>query len=237
MRIEVLSPDADALGEVYAQLLRPAFPADELESFESLRDGMDSGSVEVVCGFQETVPVTVAVGEWFEASRVMLLGYMATAPAARGQGFGRKLYRHVITSWTRRHSPCLVLAEVEHPAYHSGSPAYGDPSRRLQFYGEQGARIIELPYFQPALRRGAARVPGMLLLLLTSHPPGAQGAGELCIPRAQLRDFIIEYLMQTEGSLGNDLQTRNLLRPLNQTAKIRTFVTDDLQRIPVCQPG
>ena len=107
----------------------------------------------------------------------MLLSYFATRADQRGRGVGSDLYRNVLSSVREPGRPSMVLVEVERPDRHLGDGEHGDPTARLRFYGRHGARVLDLPYFQPAIADGGERVYGMLLLALWFHPAGLSADG------------------------------------------------------------
>lgn len=162
--------DPDQLRQVYASLLEPAFPPRELESVAWLVDGVAAGQVTVLVAEDASGPVAIGVTEPLAESGVVLLDYFATRADRRGQGLGSALFSSVMTGVLERDRPAAVVAEVERPDRHPGSPEYGDPTARLRFYGRHGAQVLDLPYFQPALHEGDEALHGMLLLLLWAQP-------------------------------------------------------------------
>jgi hypothetical protein len=64
----------------------------------------------------------------------------------------------------------MILAEVEHPTYHPSSDDHGDPAARMRFYAKHGGRILDIPYFQPAIRDGEPPVPALMLVTLWVAP-------------------------------------------------------------------
>lgn len=161
--------DAAELARVHTLLLAPAFPPSELEPVEWLVEGVGAGAATVVVTDDDNGPVAVAVTEQVNPEAV-LLAYFATRGDARGRGVGSRLYSQMLERVRRYDHPTLVLAEVERPDRHAGSEAHGDPAARLRFYGRLGARVLDLPYFQPPLAAGADPVHGMLLLALWVDP-------------------------------------------------------------------
>ncbi|NEK85903.1 N-acetyltransferase [Blastococcus saxobsidens] len=175
MRPAVLTDPAE-LRAVHAGLLVPAFPPEELVDADELVRSVAAGTAEVLALRDRGGHLAVAVAEFFPDAGVVLLSYLAARADARSAGHGGRLLDAAIARWTARHDPCLVLAEVEEPGHHAASPGRGDPLARLRFYARRGARRLDLPYVQPALRPGAPRVPHLLLLALHAAPELLRGA-------------------------------------------------------------
>ncbi|MFD0787073.1 GNAT family N-acetyltransferase, partial [Micromonospora azadirachtae] len=185
----------------YRQLIVPSFPDEQLVTRESLVADLHSGVGEVFVARDEAGTLLGgAVGSWYEDPRVMLLSYLAVAEEGRGTGVGTFLLGHLVRDWAQRYDPCLIMAEVERPDRHTGNAAHGDPAARLRFYARLGARALDLPYFQPALEPQKARVHGMLLLLLHAAPRFADERTQ-SVAAGPLRDFLTEYLVETEGEV------------------------------------
>ncbi|MFL6112922.1 MAG: GNAT family N-acetyltransferase, partial [Catenulispora sp.] len=155
MRIYEASGSGPVIETFYHDILETSFPAAELVGLDEIQDiaARDTGSVWLAEDADGAV-VGGAVAEWDESVRVVLLGYLAVRPGARGGGIGGPLYAAALESWRERFKPCLVLAEIEDPAAHGGHD-YGDPAARVRFYLHRGSRILDIPYFQPALKPGA----------------------------------------------------------------------------------
>lgn len=189
-------PD-DAVARVHERLLVPTFRPDELLTPDELAAGWTGPGAEpsaVVLADGE--PVAAMLGSWFAGGRVLLLEYLAVDPAARGLGLGTRLLGDLLPRWAARHPGALVLAEVDDPRAWPADDAQGDPVARLRFYGRYGARLLPLPYAQPALRPGADRVPGMLLLRLDAVPSTGTDAPP---SGADLAAFLTEHYAAAEG--------------------------------------
>ncbi|GAB2960550.1 hypothetical protein GCM10027280_56750 [Micromonospora polyrhachis] len=225
------------LSRIYTEVLEPAFPPDELVSLEGLRRGVASGTTQVSAVLADDGQILgAAVGDWSRATRVMLLSYLAVTPAGRGTGIGTRLLTTLVERWRERYQPCLILAEVEHPGHHAGNHAHGDPVARLRFYGRHGARVLALPYFQPALAPGLARVPGMLLLALWADPEFAGTGGGDTVDPSRLRAFLTEYLQESEGRVATDSQTVALWRALDLPEGVPSWPATEYARVEVSQP-
>lgn len=204
--------DGPVLETFYRDVMLSAFPPDELVTLESLREQVDIGLSEVWGAVGDDGRLLGGmVGEWSPGCRVLLLSYLAVAREGRGRGIGTFLYSTVLDDWRSRYRPCLILAEVENPLRHTGSQAHGDPAARLRFYGRHGARLLDLPYFQPALGPGRRRVPGMLMLALHVDPEMAGAAGPGTVDGGPLGQFMTDYFEGTEGASPQDEAGRALL--------------------------
>lgn len=228
MRVGDIGVDSPLLGAAYEELLVPAFPPHELMTREEMRGGLESGLLWVSAVVREGRPDGVAVAEWSPDSRVLLLSYLAVRRGLRSSGIGGALMEEVRGGWQERVRPLLTLVEFEHPAAHTGDAERGDPSARLRFYARHGARALDLPYFQPRLRPGARRVPGMLLALLAAAP---ELAGRPSVPSEPVRAFMAEYFQQCEGGVPDDPAAAALFAAMGPDG-IRLLPTDDAAALP-----
>ncbi|MEJ3747292.1 GNAT family N-acetyltransferase [Actinomycetes bacterium KLBMP 9797] len=152
--------DDETFARFYREVLVPSFPPEELVDLDGLRPTAGAFGTVVL---RDGEPVAGALGDLFPDSGVLLLSYLAVRPGLRAGGFGGKLLGAELARWRQRAPEALILAEVEDPRAHAAGP-HGDPVARLRFYDRLGARLLPLWYFQPALRPGADRVRGMLLI-------------------------------------------------------------------------
>jgi hypothetical protein len=208
----------------YHQILVPSFPAAELIGLDEVQDIADREDASI--WLAEDADGTIlggAVAEWDESVRVLLLGYLAVRPGLRGGGIGGPLYLTALESWRQRFKPCLVIAEIEDPSAHSGSEDYGDPAARLRFYLNRGSRILDFPYFQPALEPGRERVTGLLLIVLHADPEFA-GAGDDTIDAGVVRKYLENYQTRYEGKVATDDQAMAMWRALDRPEGVRLRV-------------
>lgn len=179
------------VARVHDRLLAPTFRPDELLTLHELRrDFTGPAAQPSAVVLADAEPVAVMLGGWFVDHRVLLLTYLAVDPAARGLGLGSRLLRDVLGRWAAQQPGALVLAEVDDPRHWPADGVQGDPVARLRFYGRNGARLVPFPYAQPALRPGARRVDGMLLLRL-DRTPG--------VPGDVLARFLVENAAASDG--------------------------------------
>jgi GNAT superfamily N-acetyltransferase len=228
MQVSDIGLDSPLLGAVYEELLVPAFPPHELMTRQELGAALESGLLWISAVVREGRPDGAAVAEWSPGSGVLLLAYLAVRRGVRSSGIGGALMDEVRGGWQERVRPLLTLAEIEHPAAHTADAERGDPSARLRFYARHGARALDLPYFQPSLRPGAPRVPGMLLALLAAAP---ELAGRPTVPAEPVRAFMTEYFQQCEGGVPDDPAAAALFAAMVPRG-IRLLPTDDAEALP-----
>lgn len=203
MRIRPTTSPED-LARVYADVLVPSFPPDELADLAVLQDELAAGRLQVVVAERQGELLGAALAEWSAGTGILLLAHLAVAPGGRGGGVGGALLDTALELWRTGLDPWLALAEVEDPQVHAGSPEHGDPVARLRFYRRRGARVIPVPYVQPAMRPGGSRVPGLLLLALCASGDrlaGVEADGTWLVPTAPLRAFLESYFAASEGAV------------------------------------
>jgi hypothetical protein len=228
MRIYKVPGSGPVIEAFYHQVLQPSFAADVLIGLDELQEIADrfSGSVWLAQDEADGTILGGAVWEWDESVRVVLLSYIAVRPGIRGGGIGGPLYLEALDSWRRRFRPCLVLAEIEDPAapVHGGSEEHsedhGDAADRLRFYLSRGSRVLDFPYFQPALEPGADRVSGLLLIVLYADTEFA-GTGDGTIDAGVVRKYLENYQIQYEGKVARDDQAMKMWRALDRPGGVR----------------
>lgn len=161
--------DPDALERAYDDVLVPSFPPSELMPRAWLLDGSAARGVAVVGAYDDGDALVAAAVTEVLCPGAALLTYLAALPASRGSGVGSQLVTRIRDDAIGR-GVRLLLAEVERPDRHEGSPEHGDPSARLRFYERQHAVVLDLPYVQPPISAGETPVRGMLLLALYIAP-------------------------------------------------------------------
>ncbi|MFF7361033.1 GNAT family N-acetyltransferase [Streptomyces sp. NPDC008125] len=232
MQVTDIGLDSPLLDVVYDELLVPNFPAHELVTREELRAGLKSGTQWISAVVRDGRPDGAAIAEWSPAGGVVLLSYMAVRRDLRSSGIGGALMGEIRTGWQARAHPLLTLAEVEHPAAHRPDGEHGDQTARLRFYARHGARVLDVPYFQPSLRPGAGRVPGMVLALLATAPELADAADRTAVvPSEPVRVYMTEYFEETEGSVPDDPATTALFAAM-PPAGIPLLPIDDIAALP-----
>jgi len=199
MRTEV---STSLIEDIYREILEPSLGPDELETLDTVLDGLaEGGSCEAwgLCALDDETPVGCVLGYPYAESRVLLIGYVTVKPGLRGRGIGGVLMDEAQRRWYGKVDFTLVVAEVEDPRRH---PAVGDidPKRRAAFYARRDAQVVVGPYFQPRLEgAGKKRVRDLFLTVLSGSSEAI--SPENSVPAGQLSDFILEYFRETgEGS-------------------------------------
>ncbi|GAA2263204.1 hypothetical protein GCM10009853_015440 [Glycomyces scopariae] len=225
LNVVVLGHGDRRLDAVYSGLLAPSFPPDQLDTLADLREGMESGRARVLAAVDpDGRPLGTAIAEWYEEAGIVLLAYLAVDASRRSQGIGGRLLEAALEDWTDRFRPVMVVAEIERPSSTVRRPEWGDPGRRYAFYGRHGARALDLPYFQPALRPDSEREHGMLLIALAIDPSVREPGG---VAAAPVRRFLEAYFTATEGAVPRDEEGAALLRA---AARTRTVAAHALPR-------
>ena len=192
---------ASLIEDIYRHLLKPSFESNELDSFDTILDGLsEGGSYEAwgLCALDGETPVGCVLGYPFTGSRALLIGYVTVKPGLRSHGIGGLLMDHVEQKWYGKDDLALVVAEVEDPRHHRAAEGI-DPKRRAAFYGRRGARVVVGPYFQPRVDSGSERVQNLFLTVLSGNSDAI--TPENSVRAAMLVDFLIEYFQQSgEGS-------------------------------------
>lgn len=221
--------DDQGVADFYRTVLQPNFSADELETQDGIVEGMEEGrTFALLARAAEGVIVGGAVGDWFADSQVMLLSYIAVPDTLRGNGIGSTLLAAAQRTWTVELAPLLIVGEVEDPRHYQDT-GFGDPRRRVALYERSGVRSLPIPYFQPALRPGASRVPHLLLMVFggTADPPGAER-----VDGAIVECFLREYFELCEGPpREDDLEYHDLLGRCRQPGGLPLLLVKDLPEL------
>ena len=227
IKIEKLDySDGLAVSEFYETVMRPNFSADELETQASIVEGMREGRTYALIA--RTTPGTIVggvVGDLFAGSQVMLFSYIAVPEKLRGSGIGRQLLAAAHSTWMDELAPLLIIGEVEDPRYYHDT-GFGDPVKRIALYENVGSRSLPVPYFQPALRPGASRVPHLLLMVFggSTHQPGSERVDGAVVER-----FLKEYVELCEGPpRGDDAEYHALIAACRQPGGLPLLLVKDL---------
>jgi hypothetical protein len=97
---------------------------------------------------------------------------------------------HDLDIWRKDELDILKNRPSLRPEVHGGSEDHGNPAARLRFYVNRGSRILDIPYFQPALEPGKERVSGLLLIALHVDPEFAGPGGADTIDAAVVRTYL-----------------------------------------------
>lgn len=195
------------LESMYDEILVPSFRAAELESRTTVLGALtrDPGIAGGMLAMDPAGPIIGAIiGEWFAECRVMLISYLAVRAECRGRGVGKRLLAEARALWRELFAPALVVLESEDPLYYREHDAmgFGDPAARLRLYGGLGARILAIPYFQPAVSRHQPRVDNMLLLVFETDPQVSKSVNE--VDSTIISCFIEENIARSEGRASDE---------------------------------
>lgn len=221
--------------EFYRKVIAVSFPPDELESEDELVAGLRSGRSRVLIA-QDPGGAIVggAVGDYFPRSDVMLLAYLAVLAEGRGLGVGAAVLHAAKQAWMAELNPRLIVLEVEDPREFTGSEAFGNPVARVRFYERHGVRALPLPYMQPALSPGTARVPGLMLMVaggaaVPATGPTAGPADGPMVPGRHVASFLTEYFEEFEGpAKAGDTELGLLLAACDRPGGLRLMLAREL---------
>ncbi len=211
----------------YREILVSNFRADQMLSKEAFLAAQRSGVLRTVLAWDDEGDLVGGLtGEWYPACQVFLLDYLAVSPGFRGDGVGSALLQHGYRRWSQELSPILILGEVEDPrTFHDTE--FGDPPRRFRLYGRLGARVLGLPYFQPALGPSGFRVHGLLLMVFVAG--SAAYSGPASVAGKPLACFIRAYVTECEGQLReDDAELGRLLSACDQAGGVPLLPTGAL---------
>ncbi len=191
----------DLLHRLYYDILLPSFRRQELDPLTVIAAafGEDPRRIDIAAARDTAGEIVGAmICEWSSSSRVYLLSYLAARPGLRSEGVGTCLMHH-LPKWSRARGALVTLAEVDDPRCHDADGLVGDPAARLAFYGRFGARVLDLPYFQPSLGPDGQRAHGMLLLAFDVDEAGLTGGPVPALRGDILGTWLSGYFVGAEG--------------------------------------
>jgi GNAT superfamily N-acetyltransferase len=219
----------DAVAErFYREVLVASFDSNELDDFDRFRHGLlgkaEVPTVATVAFGRDAEILGGIVGEIYASAETLLLAYLAVRPDIRSRGVGTALVRHAVPRWRKRSDVRLSVAEVHDPR------RWLDPGdaaeERLRFFDRVGARVLGMPFIQPALEPGRSRVSGFLLLVFDSDL-------EHEVPAAQVARFVRHYYAVAEGAEPPfDPELAELLAVIEQKPGIPVYRVADYARAP-----
>jgi GNAT superfamily N-acetyltransferase len=184
----------DQIETIYRELLAKSFGANELDTLDTLKDGLaKDGSYEAwgLCVLDGETPIGCVLGYPDESSKAVLIGYLVVNPRLRGRGTGSRLITEVQKRWFGKPEYTLVLCEVEDPRHH-GVVMGGDPVKRVELYARQGMQVVVGPYFQPKLEgEGKTRVPNLFLTVVNDSDDPATWQDS--VSGDQIAEFLCGY--------------------------------------------
>jgi GNAT superfamily N-acetyltransferase len=219
---------AELLREFHDKVLAPSFRPAEYVPPTTIDP---EGTLALIACGDDGMVIGGALGDVFPDSGALLLGYLAVRPGLRGMGTGSVLLAALKERWLPQHP--LAFLELDDPRHHETHPTYGDPARRLSFYGTFGIRLLTIPYFQPRLRNDLPR--GYHMLLGVIPPDGATLPSTM--PAGQVTAFLREYFIACEGNgTLDDAEVRWLLDAAGQQEEITLVGTEEYSRAPDAGP-
>lgn len=227
--VETKDVSVTELELLYDEILARSFRPAELESRAKVLKAL-AGDKSVPGGLLAVNPagliVGTIIGDWFGDCRVMLIAYLAVRPEFRGCGVGKLLLAEAFALWHKRFAPVLILGEVEDPRYYRehDPTGFGDADARLRLYGALGARILAIPYFQPALSRHQPRVYNLLLMVFAADPSVMKG--DNAVDGKIVSCFIDENIARSEGWT-DDNEANSLREALRGKSGIRLLAPGD----------
>lgn len=234
-------PDDRLLGEFHRLVLSPSFAVDELDPVATLASGLRGGGatdVRATVALDDRGAVVAGiVGEGFRGTGVLLISYLAVRPDRRGRGLGSRLMDEVASRWYREPGVLLVVGEAHDPRCWPET-ADEHPTDRLRLYDRLGARVLAVPFIQPALEPGSSRVPGFLLLAFHVAPQVLEDRGDgPTIPASLVLGFVREYYEVAEGPAPPDDRGRAALEDdIRHMGSIRVLPLAEYRRVPCPQP-
>jgi GNAT superfamily N-acetyltransferase len=221
--------DDAVLRSFYDDVLDVSFEEDELDDLDTFRCEL-RGEAEV----QALATVAIGgggrvlggiVGEIYAQAETLLIAYLAIRPDIRARGIGSALVRYALPRWQARADVSLTVAEVHDPRHwREPSDAADD---RVRFFGQAGALVLGIPFVQPALSPGRARIPGFLLVVF---PTGAERE----VPSAEVGRFVKEYYAVAEHVRPPfDVQLADLLAQIERRSAVPLYPIADYAKVPL----
>ena len=196
--------DAGLLDAAYREVYLPAFPVrDEQEDpsiwIPRLQDPDANPRLAwLVAGTALADPARrqvlgLLVGEYYAASRCVLISYVAVAAVARGRGLGRQLFdalRRSLESGRLSGGKTVhaVLAEIHDPAAMAATEDVLDPQARLRVMARLGGMRVPVTYLQPPLGPGQSAAGGLWLIAFPELAPAAPP-----LSAGTVRAFLVEF--------------------------------------------
>jgi len=230
--------NSKTLIDSYKELYIKAFPdIDEREEFEVIlqrvygeKQPNDPHSIMILATtIGKEIEVTGGlIADWYEKSRAIHLIYLATDEKYRGKGIAKKLiYEGVprIKEWIKRETGI----DIQNVFFESNNPEKTkndnfDTVTRLKIFSKFGAKLINIPYVQPALDAEKKEVDNLYLLSLTQF--------NVKKDKISAND-IISFLKDFYLSLGQTEKNKSFVRMQNGLEKLKNKDGDiELQVIP-----
>ncbi len=228
--------DDGLLRQFHRDVLEPSFDPDELASVGWIAEGLrGEGETDVLAhvalGPDGEVQGGI-VAEIYRECGVLLIGYLAVRPDLRGRGIGTLLMREVAPRFYEDPRVVLAVGEVHDPRAWSGI-AGEEPLARLRFFERVGGRVLGVPFIQPALWEGGARVPGFLLLVFHADPSVCiERDGRTSISAVLVESFVRGYFESAEGPpRPADEQYASLVKRIRESPEIDVLPVSEYERV------
>jgi GNAT superfamily N-acetyltransferase len=227
--------DVELLGRLHRDVLAVSFSPDELEDAQELARGLrgegDTEMLATVALGRDGVVLGGAVAEVYADEHVLLLSYLSVRAELRGRGIGTMLMEHVAPRWYGHPAVRLAVAEVHDPRRWR-SEEHDTSLSRLRLFERLGARLLAVPFVQPALGSGRERVPGFLLLSFHADPSIQSDDGRAV--RADIVGrFVRRYFEAAEGIRAPyDAQLTRLLERIEAHPEIPLLPVAEYRRVP-----
>lgn len=228
IRVEDLhGADASTAVDFYRRVLLPHFRAEELDGEEGFAASLTRDTTTALAArMMDGTVAGGAVMDFFPASRVMLLSYIAVLEPGRGKGVGSILMNAVTEVGDAHYAPALMVMEVQDPRHYDADPSHGDPEARVRFYERLGARTLPVPYFQPSLGAGLERVRNLLLMVFGGSGMPSGGGH---VDGSVVESFLIEFLQGCEGPpSADDAEAQRLLAACRRPGGLPLLLASEL---------
>jgi GNAT superfamily N-acetyltransferase len=220
--------DPELFARFHREVLAPTFTADELESAVAMEEGVRGGSPALVAVSDGGEVAGGLVAERYPPG-VLLVGYLAVREELRGGGIGRRLVERLRAECEADAGVRLAVGEVHDPRHWGDGGGAERPLDRLRFFEGAGARVLDAPFVQPALRPGSPRVPGFLLLALYAD---RAFEAERSVPSELLAGFVRDYYGATEGAEPPyDAELEALLGRIERDGTVGLLPVADYERV------
>ncbi|MBO9563838.1 MAG: GNAT family N-acetyltransferase [Niastella sp.] len=143
-----------------------AFPANERHPLEVITARVAAGHNQLYIAHNANEVIFMALLWPLRNTRFILLDYMATSAASRGQNIGSRFLQHLQA--IAREQDKYYIIEAEHPGYGDNKE---ERQRRIAFYKKNGAKELKnVRYILPALQGDTTTE--MILMILPDYPGG-----------------------------------------------------------------
>jgi GNAT superfamily N-acetyltransferase len=174
-----------------------AFPANERHPLEVITARVAAGHNQLYVAHNENEVVFMALLWPLQNTRFILLDYMATSAASRGQNIGSRFLQH-LQAMARKQGKYYII-EAEHPGYGDNKE---ERQRRIIFYKKNGAKELKnVRYILPALQGDATTE--MILMILPAYPGGK-------IDAITVNNLIRQIYKELYNRDATDVATQNL---------------------------